>query len=135
MSEAPEPFAMKAPTIVIIESPYAGDVAANVDYARAACRDSYERGEVPFASHLFYTQFMDDRDPVERMAGIECGYAMWWNATKIVFYIDRGWSAGMQAALRRVKALTSHEVEYRCLKVIEGTENVRIDPRKNEVSE
>lgn len=105
----------KAPTIVIVESPYAGDIDANVDYARAACRDAYERGEVPFASHLFYTQFLDDRVPIERLAGIECGYAMWWNATKIVFYVDRGWSPGMQAALRRTKE-TLHEVEYRSLR-------------------
>jgi hypothetical protein len=37
---------------VILESPYAGDVEANVAYARAAVRDSLMRGEAPIASHL-----------------------------------------------------------------------------------
>ena len=43
---------------VIVESPYAGDVAANVEYARAAVADCLRRGEAPFASHLLYT--LDD---------------------------------------------------------------------------
>lgn len=39
---------------VIVESPYAGDVIRNVEYARAAMRDCLQRGEAPFASHLLY---------------------------------------------------------------------------------
>ena len=42
--------------LVILESPYAGDVAANVKYARRCVRDSLSRGEAPIASHLLYTQ-------------------------------------------------------------------------------
>ena len=38
--------------LVILESPYAGDVEANVEYARACVRDSLSRGEAPIASHL-----------------------------------------------------------------------------------
>jgi len=33
---------------VIVESPYAGDVARNVEYARACVRDSLQRGEAPY---------------------------------------------------------------------------------------
>jgi hypothetical protein len=42
--------------LVIIESPYAGEVEANVAYARACMRDSLGHGEAPIASHLLYTQ-------------------------------------------------------------------------------
>ena len=33
--------------LVVLESPYAGDVARNVRYARACLRDSLLRGEAP----------------------------------------------------------------------------------------
>ena len=42
--------------LVIFESPYAGDVEANTEYARRCVRDSLMRGEAPIASHLLYTQ-------------------------------------------------------------------------------
>ena len=37
---------------VIIESPYAGEIDKNTAYARRCMRDSLDRGEAPFASHL-----------------------------------------------------------------------------------
>lgn len=85
---------------VILESPYAGDVAANVDYARACLRDSLIRGEAPIASHLLYTQpgVLRDEVPDERMWGIKAGLAWRAFAEAAVFYIDRGWSAGMTGA-------------------------------------
>ena len=88
---------------VIIESPYAGDIERNTLYARRAMRDSIERGEAPLASHLLYTQpnILDENNPAERKLGIECGFA-WWNiADKIIFYTDYGTSPGMEAALER----------------------------------
>jgi len=86
--------------LVIIESPYAGDVEANVAYARAAMRDSIMRGEHPIASHLLYTQpgILDDNIPEERERGIAAGLAWRVVAEKAVFYVDRGWSGGMLAA-------------------------------------
>lgn len=38
--------------LVILESPYAGDVCRNVDYARQCLRDCLLRGESPIASHF-----------------------------------------------------------------------------------
>lgn len=86
--------------LVIIESPYAGDVEANVAYARAAMRDSILRGENPIASHLLYTQpgILNDDIPEERERGIAAGLAWRAVADLAVFYIDRGWSGGMMAA-------------------------------------
>lgn len=37
---------------VILESPYAGDVEKNIEYARLCLKDSLLRGESPIASHL-----------------------------------------------------------------------------------
>lgn len=86
--------------LVIIESPYAGEIEANVAYARAAMRDSLNRGEAPIASHLLYTQpgILRDEVPEERQWGIDAGLAWRKVAEKAVFYTDRGWSGGMLAA-------------------------------------
>lgn len=111
--------------LVIIESPYTGPtpeaVAANVAYARACLLDSLRRSEAPIASHLLYTQVLDDKIPEERALGIEAGLA-WRRAFTVlegtpymdlllfglttikrqhplpVFCIDLGWSPGMLAA-------------------------------------
>jgi hypothetical protein len=88
--------------LVIIESPYAGDIEANVEYARAAMRDSLNRGEAPIASHLLYTQpgILRDEVPEEREWGIQAGFAWRHAADLAVFYVDRNWSGGMLAARR-----------------------------------
>jgi hypothetical protein len=87
---------------VIIESPYAGDIEANVEYARAAMRDSLNKGEAPIASHLLYTQpgVLRDDVPEEREWGINAGFAWRHVADLAVFYVDRNWSGGMLAARR-----------------------------------
>jgi hypothetical protein len=86
-------------SLVILESPYAGDVAENLAYARRAALDCCLRGESPQASHLLFTQFLDDGIPGQRELGISLGLA--WNrvADYSVFYTDRGWSTGMLRAL------------------------------------
>lgn len=85
---------------VIIESPYAGDIEANVAYARACMRDSLNRGEAPIASHLLYTQpgILRDEVPEERQCGIDAGLAWRSVAETAAFYVDLGWSDGMRAA-------------------------------------
>jgi hypothetical protein len=63
---------------VILESPYAGDIEANVAYARQCVRDALARQEAPIASHLLYTQpdILKDEVPEERAWGIGAGRGM-----------------------------------------------------------
>ncbi len=94
--------------IVIVESPYAGspgDVDDNLIYARQACANCLGRGEVPYASHLFFPQFLDDLAPAEREMGMTAGYAFWRQAKLVAFYTDHGWSNGMKRAFERVLEL------------------------------
>lgn len=90
------------PTIrrVIVESPYAGDVEANLAYLRRCMRDCLKRQEAPFASHGLYTQsgVLDDNQPLERILGIAAGFVWRHVAELTVFYVDRGWSRGMEQA-------------------------------------
>ena len=84
--------------LVILESPYAGEIDANVEYARACVRDSLSRGEAPIASHLLYTQpgILRDEDAHERQWGIDAGLAWSRVAEATVVYVDRGISRGME---------------------------------------
>lgn len=99
---------------VIIESPYAGDVERNMKYARQCLLDSIKRGEAPIASHLLYTQVLDDKILDERICGIECGFAWFDDADLIAFYIDYGFSKGMRVALDRAIRL-GKERQYRLI--------------------
>lgn len=91
---------------VIVESPYAGDVEANVEYARACLWDCLQRGEAPYASHLLYTQVgvLNDEDPDERMRGMKAGWAWRAAADAVVVYMDRGVSSGMLSAINAAVA-------------------------------
>ena len=84
---------------IILESPYAGDVERNLDYAKLCLKDSLSRGESPLVSHLLYTQVLDDDVPQERKLGIDAGLAWKEVADKHVFYTDLGMSPGMEYAL------------------------------------
>lgn len=101
---------------VIIESPYAGDVARNIAYARAAMRDCIHRNEAPFASHLLYTQdgVLDDDTPIERALGIEAGLLWGACADMTVVYADFGVTAGMELGIARARA-AGRPVEFRWL--------------------
>lgn len=92
MCEGNQPF-------VILESPYAGLVAkktiANFNYAKAILNDSVSRGEVPFLSHLFYTQFLNDKHREDRELGMSLGFAVMRKADLVAVYLDLGWSDGM----------------------------------------
>lgn len=81
--------------LVILESPYAGDVEKNVAYAREALIDSLKHGEYPIASHLLYPQVLDDNEPVQRRWGIEAGLAWRHVAEGTVVYEDYGITKGM----------------------------------------
>ena len=91
--------------LVVIESPYAGDVDLNTAYARLCLADSLARGESPIASHLLYTQpgVLDDLVPAERALGICAGFAWAQHAAAIAVYTDLGISGGMTEALRRYR--------------------------------
>lgn len=99
---------------VILESPYAGHVNRNVEYARRAMQDCLMRGEAPFASHLLYTQILDDNQPHLRVQGMQAGFAWTRYAAKAVVYNDYGISPGMQDGINRANML-GIPVEFRTI--------------------
>jgi hypothetical protein len=113
-----DPQLTQRPRLVILESPYAGDIEANVAYARACLHDSLLRGEAPIASHLLYTQpgVLNDDVAAEREHGIKAGLSWLRVAEASVVYVDRGISRGMQYGIDAATA-AGIPVEMRRLSV------------------
>lgn len=86
-----------------IESPLKGNYERNQRYARWCMYDSLQRGEAPFASHLLYTQVLDDTHPEHREMGISAGEAFYDTTDARAFYVDLDWSNGMARAARRAR--------------------------------
>lgn len=98
--------------LVILESPYAGNVEENTSYAQKCMKDSLERGEAPMVSHLLYTQCLNDLDANERQLGISAGLAFKAVINKTVVYSDLGISDGMHIGIKDAIA-NKREIEYR----------------------
>jgi len=69
-------FKSKYRPLVYVCSPYAGDTKANIQAARRYCRFVASRDCVPFASHLLFTQFLNDKVKKERDLGMIFGRVM-----------------------------------------------------------
>ena len=93
---------------VIVESPFKTteivfangekftiEESKNVEYAKACCRWVLDQGKSPYASHLLYTQMLDDSVPEQRQLGIEAGLAWGPWAKERFFFVDRGFTSGM----------------------------------------
>lgn len=103
--------------LVILESPFAGDIEANIQYGRECLRDALMRGDAPIASHLLYTQpgVLDDGIPAERQHGIDAGLAWRAVAHASVVYADLGVSAGMEYGIAAARK-AGIPVEFRYIK-------------------
>lgn len=107
---------------VDVETPYSGrneeEIKMNLLYARACVRDCLLRGEIPFASHLFFTQpgILDDNIQTEREMGINAGKELIESLPDIitVVYENLGISRGMKYGIDRANK-NGRIVEYRTL--------------------
>jgi hypothetical protein len=100
--------------LVVIESPFGSGVEVYKTYLSAALRDSYARGESPYASHAIGPLALDGRVPAERQLGLAAGCAWRVHAAATVVYEDFGLSRGMQAGIADSVA-AGVPVEYRKL--------------------
>jgi len=108
--------ALKSMKLVIVESPYAGDIPRNLRYARLCVKDCIRRGEAPIASHLLFTQegILDDNVAEERATGMNAGFAWGRHADLVVVYSDFGVSSGMQTGIQ-VASLLGKPIVFRQL--------------------
>ena len=100
--------------LVIIESPYKGNVEDNIAYAKECMHDSLMRGESRYASHLLYTQVLDDMIPEERKMGMQRAFEWYRCADLMAVYLDNGVSSGMQRGMEIAEKYRI-KIEYRSL--------------------
>lgn len=90
--------------LIYIASPYAGDVEANVAFAKLACRYAIDQGHTPIAVHLHYPQMLDDGDPAERELGLRLGHRVLRSCDELWAFGDRI-SAGMRREMEEAGTL------------------------------
>ena len=83
---------------VYICSPLAGDVSGNIEKAKEYCRETAERGALPLAAHVYFTQFLDDSNPAERESGMRLGLELLTLCDEVHVYGDFI-SSGMAAEI------------------------------------
>jgi len=95
--------------LVVVESPYAGNVGLNETYARACLRFVLDEGHAPYASHLLYTQpgVLRDGVPAEREKGINAGFEWGAFGDERWVFLDRGVGDGMIRGIQQ--ALDLHQ--------------------------
>ena len=99
-------------TLVILESPYKGNVPLNINYLRACLRDCIiNHHESPIASHGLLTQrgVLNDNNPLERKLGISAGIAWYKVSDGSRVYTDLGITKGMKKGIEYAKDLGKRE--------------------------
>jgi len=59
--------------MVYIASPYRGDVESNVKMAKQYCAYAVKCGFLPICPHIYFTDFLNDTNEIERQCGINMG--------------------------------------------------------------
>ena len=98
---------------IYLRSRYAGDTARNVAVSERLCRQVIEAGGAPFAPHLLYPRFLDDRTPSEREIGIACGLTFMGVYDEVWVYSGNGLSSGMGRELDHASRLGKPVVEIK----------------------
>ncbi len=88
--------------LVYICSPYAGNIAGNVENARRYSRFAFEQGCIPIAPHLLFTQFLDDNNPREREMVMHFGDVLMSQCREVWVFGDTI-SPGMDAEIKRAQ--------------------------------
>lgn len=87
---------------VYIISPFAGDTESNTENARRYCAFAVRQGYIPFASHLFFPQFLSDDDAAERELGLFMGM-VYLDGCREAWVFGERISGGMAAEIERAK--------------------------------
>lgn len=101
---------------VFICSPFRGDVLHNVKKAREYCRfyaklNGKHSPEVimPVCPHIYFPQFLNDKDEKERELGITLGKELLKECDLVVVYdVEKGVTAGMRAEIDLAQELGKH---------------------------
>lgn len=91
--------------LVYICSPCRGEVEKNIIKAQGYCREAVELfpDVIPIAPHVYFTQFLNERELAERAEGMEMGIALLDLCSEIWVYGIENPSEGMKAEIEYAK--------------------------------
>lgn len=89
--------------MVYICSPYRGDTARNIEYAKELTRTAVAAGYAPVTTHLYLTQALDDDNPEEREAGMAAGAEILHCCRYFLIGARHGISEGMRREIHQAK--------------------------------
>ena len=75
--------------IVFICSPYVDDPLNNERQAIRYCQFAVRQGYIPIAPHIYFTRFLDDRNPADRVLGLFMGQVMLTKCVELWVFGDR----------------------------------------------
>ncbi len=90
---------------VYVCSPLAGDADRNIERAKEYCRLVTGKGHLPIASHIYFTQFLDDESPKDRKTGMDMGLELLRLCDEIWVFGDKI-SVGMTEEINFAKKLS-----------------------------
>lgn len=90
--------------LVYICSPLKGDIEPNRAKARIYCRFAFNKGYLPVAPHIYFTQFLNEHNKEERVAGLEYGLEIVRQCKQLWVFGERI-SEGMKAEIALAKEL------------------------------
>lgn len=100
--------------MIYICSPYKDNAfqttAQNVEDVKRYCKGASDEGRIPFAPHLYFTQFLDDSVKEQRQRGIELGLQVMLLCSEVWVFGDYI-SEGMQQEIELANQL-GKEVKY-----------------------
>ena len=88
--------------LVFICSPYAGNTDRNIAAARQFCKFAVDNGNIPFAPHLLFPQFLNDSDHYEREIGMVMGLALLTKCEEVWVFGDNH-TPGMRREIKKAK--------------------------------
>ena len=59
---------------IFVSSPLRGNLVINIENAKKYCHWVVNKNHIPYAPHIFFTQFLDDEIPEERDFGLNAGF-------------------------------------------------------------
>lgn len=104
--------------LIYVASPLRGNYEKNMAKARQYCKYVANRGHIPYAPHLLFTQFMDDTIPEERAAGIAMGKEMLKRCDELWVFgevISEGMASEIELAKELgipIRSISTEEVQY-----------------------
>lgn len=95
----------------------------NASFNRAIARREFLRGRIPIMPHIYFTQFMDDDDQMEREWGMEIGHIIMENYCDEVaaYVVDGIISDSMKRDIEFASSI-GHEVKFEYLTMNEARE-------------